>query len=135
MAEQPVSFDRETRRRFVSAIRVFFGSEVKWRARGLFAALIAFALAINGLNVVNSYVGRNFFTAISQRSQSGFIRQAALYVVVFAGSSLVLVFYQFTQDRLGLFWRVWMTRRISGQYLPNPPYLQINAPGPVLTLA
>ncbi len=132
MAEQPVSFDRETRRRFVGAIKVFFGSEVKWQARGLFALLIAFALAINGLNVVNSYVGRDFFTAISQRSQSGFIRQAALYIGVFAGSSLVLVFYQFTQDRLGLFWRVWMTRRIAGQYLANHAYLQIKESGSVL---
>ncbi len=132
MAEQPVSFDRETRRRFVSAIEVFLGSDVKWQARGLFALLIAFALAINGLNVVNSYVGRDFFTAISQRSQSGFFRQAALYIGVFAGSSLVLVFYQFTQDRLGLFWRVWMTRRITGQYLANRAYLHIKESGSVL---
>ena len=125
MTEQAVSFDRDTRRRFVGAIKSFLTSDVRWRARAMFALLIAFALAINGLNVVNSYVGRDFITAISNRNQVGFIRQAALYVGVFAASTVVLVLYQFTQDRLGLFWRVWLTRRIVGQYLANRAYLRI----------
>ncbi len=125
MSEQAVAFDRETRRRFVGAIKSFLTSDVRWRARAMFALLIAFALAINGLNVVNSYVGRDFITAIANRNQAGFIRQAALYVGVFAASSVVLVLYQFTQDRLGLFWRVWLTRRIVGRYLANRAYLRI----------
>src|ERR1700728_1142850 len=111
MTEQTVAFDRETRRRFVGGIKAFLTSEVRWKARGLFALLIAFALAINGLNVVNSYVGRDFITAIAGRDRPGFIRQAVLYIAVFAGSTVVLVMYQFTQDRMGLFWRVWLTRR------------------------
>jgi vitamin B12/bleomycin/antimicrobial peptide transport system ATP-binding/permease protein len=125
MTEQTVAFDRQTRRRFVSAIRIFLSSDVRWQARGLFALLIAFALAINGLNVVNSYVGRDFITAIADRNQPGFIRQALLYIAVFAGSTVVLVVYQFTQDRFGLFWRVWLTRRIVGQYLADRAYLRI----------
>jgi vitamin B12/bleomycin/antimicrobial peptide transport system ATP-binding/permease protein len=125
MIEQTVAFDRQTGRRFVGAIKTFFSSEVRWQARGLFAILIAFALAINGLNVVNSYVGRDFMTAIAHRNQSEFIRQAVLYIAVFAASTVVLVVYQFTQDRLGLFWRVWLTRRIVGQYLADRAYLRI----------
>ncbi len=125
MIEQTVAFDRETRRRFVGGIKTFLTSEVRWKARGLFALLIAFALAINGLNVVNSYVGRDFITAISNRDQPGFVRQAVLYIGVFAASSGVLVMYQFTQDRFGLFWRVWLTRRILGQYLADRAYLRI----------
>ena len=81
MSEQPVAFDRVTLRRFVRAVRDLFTSEVRWKARGLFALLIAFALTVNGLNVVNSYVGRDFFTAISHRDQAGFVRQAIFFVV------------------------------------------------------
>lgn len=125
MIEQTVAFDRQTRRRFVDGIRIFLTSEVRWKARGLFALLIAFALAINGLNVVNSYVGRDFITAIAGRDQTGFVRQAVLYIAVFAASTIVLVVYQFTQDRFGLFWRVWLTRRIVGQYLADRAYLRI----------
>jgi putative ATP-binding cassette transporter len=100
-------------------------SEVRWRARGLFGLLLAFALTINGLNVVNSYVGRDFMTAISHRDQTGFIRQAALYIGVFAGSTAVAVLYRFTEERLGLFWRVWLTRRITRRYLADRTYLRL----------
>ena len=125
MIEQTVAFDGQTTRRFVGAIKTFLSSDVRWQARGMFALLIAFALAINGLNVVNSYVGRDFITAIAGRNQAGFVRQAVLYLAVFAGSSLVIVMYQFTQARLGLFWRVWLTRRIVRQYLADRVYLRI----------
>jgi putative ATP-binding cassette transporter len=123
MREQPVAFDRATARRFFRVVKDFLTSEVRWRARGLFALLLAFALTINGLNVVNSYVGRDFMTAISQRDGTGFIRQAVLYFGVFAGSTIVAVLYRFTEERLGLFWRVWLTRRITQRYLADRTYL------------
>ena len=125
MSEQAVAFDKVTGRRFVRAIKDFLTSEVRWQARGLFALLIAFALTINGLNVVNSYVGRDFMTAISHRDQTGFIREAVLYVGVFAASTAVAVLYRFTEERLGLFWRVWLTRRIVRRYLADRTYLHL----------
>jgi vitamin B12/bleomycin/antimicrobial peptide transport system ATP-binding/permease protein len=125
MSEQPVAFDRITGRRFVRAVRYFLTSEVRWQARGLFALLIAFSFTINGLNVLNSYVGRDFMTAIANRDQTGFIRQAVLYVGVFALSTAVAVMYRFTEERLGLFWRVWLTRRIIGQYFSDRTYLHL----------
>jgi vitamin B12/bleomycin/antimicrobial peptide transport system ATP-binding/permease protein len=125
MSEQPGAFDRVTGRRFVRAVKDFLTSEERWRARGLFALLIAFAFTLNGLNVVNSYVGRDFVTAISHRDWTGFIRQAVLYVGVFAGLTAVAVLYRFTEERLGLFWRVWLTRRIIRRYLADRTYLQL----------
>jgi vitamin B12/bleomycin/antimicrobial peptide transport system ATP-binding/permease protein len=125
MSEQPVAFDRLTGRRFISAVKDFLTSEVRWRARGLFALLIAFALIVNGLNVVNSYVGRDFMTAIAHRDQAGFLRQAVLYVGVLAGSTVVAVLYRFTEERLGLFWRVWLTRRIIRRYLADRTYFHL----------
>jgi putative ATP-binding cassette transporter len=125
MSEQLVAFDRITARRFIRAVKDFLTSEVRWQARGLFAVLIAFALTVNGLNVINSYVGRDFMTAIAHRNQAGFIREAVLYIAVFAGSTAILVLYRFTEERLGLFWRVWLTRRIIRQYLADRTYLHL----------
>ena len=125
MSEQPVAFDRVTGRRFVRTVKYFLTSEVRWQARGLFTLLFAFAFTINGLNVLNSYVGRDFMTAIAHRDQIGFIRQAVLYVGVFALSTAVVVLYRFTEERLGLFWRVWLTRRIIGQYFSDRTYLHL----------
>jgi putative ATP-binding cassette transporter len=125
MSEQLVAFDRITARRFIRAVKDFLTSEVRWQARGLFAVLIAFALTVNGLNVINSYVGRDFMTAIAHRDQAGFIREAVLYIAVFAGSTAIVVLYRFTEERLGLFWRVWLTRRIIRQYLADRTYLHL----------
>ena len=125
MSEQTVAFDLVTVRRFVRAVNDFMTSEVRWRARGLFALLIAFAFTINGLNVINNYVGRDFMTAISHRDRTAFIRQAVLYVLVFAGSTAVAVMYRFTEEHLGLFWRVWLTRRIVQRYLADRTYLHL----------
>ena len=44
-----VALDWVTGRRFVCAVNDFLTSEVRWRARGLFALLIAFALTVKGL--------------------------------------------------------------------------------------
>jgi vitamin B12/bleomycin/antimicrobial peptide transport system ATP-binding/permease protein len=123
MGDRPVPMNRATLRRFTNAVRAFLTSEVRSKARGMFALLFVFALAVNGLNVVNSYVGRDFMTAISHRDHPGFVRQAFLYIGVFAASTLVAVLYRFTEERLGLFWRVWMTQRLTKRYLENRTYL------------
>jgi vitamin B12/bleomycin/antimicrobial peptide transport system ATP-binding/permease protein len=125
MGEQPVAFDRVTIGRFFRTVRYFFTSEVRWRARGLFALLIAFALSVNGLNVINSYVGRDFMTAISNRDQTGFIREAILFVALLIVSTVIAVFYRFTEDRLGLFWREWLTRRVIRLYVADRTYLNL----------
>jgi vitamin B12/bleomycin/antimicrobial peptide transport system ATP-binding/permease protein len=132
MSEQPVAFDLVTGRRLVRAVKDFFTSEVRWRARSLFALLIVFALAVNGLNVVNSYVGRDFMTAIEHRDRTGFVREAVLFVAVLAGSTVVAVLYRFTEERLGLFWRVWLTRRVIRRYLAHRTYLHLKESATVL---
>ena len=125
MSEQQVTINRETWRRFVRVVRSFLTSEVRWQARGMFALLIAFALIVNVLNVVNSYVGRDFMTAIEHRDWTGFAHQTVLYLVVFAVSTGVAVFYRFIEERLGLFWRVWLTRQITRRYLADQTYLRL----------
>lgn len=71
MSEQAVPIIRQSGVRFVRVVKSFLNSEVRWHALGLFAVLFGLLFAVNGLNVVNSYVGRDFMTAIS-----GPVRQA-----------------------------------------------------------
>ena len=106
-------------------------SEVGGRVKLLFAALLALLLAINGLNVVNSYVGRDFMTAIEQRSMSGFLTMAVLYVGVFAVSTVAAVIYRFTEERLGLLWRHWMTRAFVERYLQDATYYRLREQGEI----
>ena len=79
MSEQAVPIHRPAGRRFIRVVKSFLTSEVRGQALGLFALLIGLLFAISGLNVVNSYVGRDFMTAISGRDRAGFVRLAILY--------------------------------------------------------
>src|SRR5215467_13112443 len=94
-----------TAARFVQAVRNFAASEDGWKAKWMFAGLIALLFGINGMNVVNSYVGRDFMTAIADRNKAVFVRQAMLYIGVFAASSLVAVVARFIEERLGRLWK------------------------------
>lgn len=120
---------RESWRHFVNAIRSFLTSEVRGKAIFLCFALLVIFLGISGLNVINSYVGRDFMTAIESKDRSGFRYYALLYVVVFAASTLTAVMATYVQDILGLLWRDWLTRRSVGIYLSDRSYVRINVPG------
>ena len=111
------------------SVRNFANSEVGWKAKWMFAGLIALLCGVNGLNVVNSYVGRNFMTAIADRHKAEFIRQALFYLGVFAASTLVAVIARFTEERLGLLWREFMTRRAVTLYLADGTYYRLDASG------
>jgi putative ATP-binding cassette transporter len=132
MTEHRVPISRQTWSRFGQAVGDFANCEVGGRARGLFALLIALLFAFNGLNVWNSYVGRDFMTAIAERDSARFIRQAIIYLGVFGASALVGACYSFTEQRLGLLWREWLTRRLLGAYLDRRAYYRLSAAG-VLT--
>ena len=114
-------------RYFVQTVRNFVNSEAGGRARWMFVGLIAFMFAINGMNVVNSYVGRDFMTAIAGRDRTGFIHQAVLYVIVFAVSTLISVNIRFLEERLALRWREYLTRRMLDHYLADGSYYQLDA--------
>jgi putative ATP-binding cassette transporter len=112
--------------RFRRAVRDFAASEVGGRGKLLFAGLIGFLLLISALNVVNSYVGRDFMTAIAERDRPGFVRFTVLYLAVFALSTLVAGVYRFTEERLGVLWRESMTKQLIASYLRHPTYYRLN---------
>ena len=126
---QAVALDRQTLARLARVVGAFVTSERGGRAAMLAGALLTLLLAINGLNVINSYVGRDFMTAIERRDHHAFINQAMLYTLVFAASTLAAVIYRFTEERLGLFWREWFTARLAGIYLDDHFYYQLKVSG------
>jgi putative ATP-binding cassette transporter len=118
-----VSLDRLTRARFLRAATAFARADVGRKGKLLFGLLIVLMLGINTMNVLNSYVGRDFMTAIEQRSQSAFASKALLYLAVFCVSTVLAVLYRFVEERLGLLWREWLTRLLVLGYVERgTPY-------------
>jgi putative ATP-binding cassette transporter len=124
--------NRQTWDRFVQFVKVFATSkEAGGKAKWFFASLVAFLFGINILNVLNSYVGRDFMTAIENRNRAGFISYALVYIGLFAASTLVSTIYTYAEQRLGLLWREWATRQCVLGYADNRAYYRLKMDGEV----
>lgn len=121
--EHRVSF-RVMLRRLGVSVWAFLTSSVGSRARWMLAALLGLMLCINGMNVVNSFVGRWFMSSIEARDTAGFAHYGWLYAGVFVASTLLGTMFRFSEERLGLLWREWLTRRITTAYIDRRLYLQ-----------
>ncbi|EGV20002.1 ABC transporter ATP-binding protein/permease [Thiocapsa marina] len=123
------TISRTTWKRFLEMLAMLARSEVGGKAKLLFALLILLLFGINGLNVLNSYVGRDFMTSIENKNMGGFMHFALLYVGVFALSTLVAVYFRYCEERLGLVWRNWLTARAVERYLDNRTYFRLQDTG------
>lgn len=95
----------------------------------MLTGLVGFLVSINALNVLNSYVGRDFISAIESRNRAVFIEEAWLFVGVFALSTVAAVICSYLEQRLGLLWRNWQTRQVLESYLAHRAYYWIEDKG------
>ena len=82
--------------------------------------------AVTGLNVVISYVGNYFTTALSTRHAHSFYHWLFIYAGIFIVGTPLVAFYDYTQSKLGLQWRRWLTDRLLTHYFENRNYYAIN---------
>jgi putative ATP-binding cassette transporter len=113
------------RSRFLAVVRPFFQSEARWRAIALLLLLLAFILCLNGLNVVGSFLCGDFTTAVADHQGHRAITFALLWACIFASLTMVAVFKAFTEDRLRLWWRSWLTRHLFERYLTGRTYYRM----------
>lgn len=120
-------FDRQTWRSFISIAKPFFVSEVRLQAYGLLLLLALFALSVSGVNVLLSFVGRDFMTALSLREKDDFIKYLYRYLLVFGLATPIVVFYRYTEERFGLIWRRWLSRKMIDRYFAHTAYYKLTA--------
>jgi putative ATP-binding cassette transporter len=64
-------------------------------------------------------------TAIEHRNKTQFIEEALLYIGVFAASTIIAVVSRFTEERLGVLWREFLTRKAVNMYLDQGTYYRL----------
>ncbi len=119
------TFDRRTIPRIKGIVAPFFRSEKKKQARILLGLLLGFAVAVALVQVLMSYVARDFIDALTQRDRGGFQKHLWLYLGTFALAVPIGVFYRFTEEKLALLWRQWMTWHLLKRYFANRAYYHL----------
>jgi putative ATP-binding cassette transporter len=127
MAHDKLQLIRLTWKRLRGAMQVLVKSDQGPKAIAFIVTLVFLMMTINGLNVVNSFVGRHFMSAIESRDIDVFQRQAIYYAIVFLISTAVLVFLRFTEERLGILWREQLTRGLTDAYLQDRTYYRLDS--------
>lgn len=119
-------FDRHLWKRFWEIARMYWFSDEKWKARGVLALLMFLLFGFTALNVILSYVGRDFMTSLSEKNMPVFYHTLLLYLGVFVVATPVSVFYSFIRKKLGINWRLWLTNHFLSRYFENRAYYHIN---------
>jgi len=103
----------------------------RWQPWALLSLLLLLSLSVSGLNVIISYVGNFFTTALAEKDQPTFWRFLFVYAGVFIVGTPIVVVYTYTRQKLALYWREWMTNKFLDNYLENRSYYQINSEGKI----
>ncbi|OAI38585.1 hypothetical protein AYO40_06560, partial [Planctomycetaceae bacterium SCGC AG-212-D15] len=103
----------------------FFRSEARRRALLGTVLLVGLLASIYAGNVVNSYVGRDFVSALAERNVHDFYFYAALLAGVFGVLTILEALARYAEIWLGIAWREWLTRRLLDRYLAARTYLRL----------
>lgn len=111
-------------KRLFRLVRVFFkwkGKETR-KALVFLVALAFLCLAVGLVQVLMSYAGRDFITALTQRDHAGWMRAMWRYIGTFVLSVPIAVFYAYCGGRLSLCCRAHMTDLLVNRYFFNKAY-------------
>ena len=123
--------DRNVVRRFITLAAPFFRSNMRWRAIAMVGLLLGLSLTINGIGVIMSYIGRDFMTALQTKDSPLFYWKLAEYLVAFVIATPIVVSYSYTEQRLSLLWRRWLSHHILARYFSDRAYYKLNLRGDI----
>lgn len=112
-------------KRFWEIAKPYWVSEEKTGAITLLVVLISLRLAVSGIQVYRSYLDRDFLSAISEKEVDTFYRLLFTYVCVFILATPVQTLRRYAEEKLGLYWRRWMTNHFLNKYFRDRSYYEI----------
>jgi putative ATP-binding cassette transporter len=116
---------KTTMRQFWRITKALFASERRHKARGYLLMLLVLSLAVGAVQVLMSYAGRDFFTAISKKDSVAYWRALAWYLGTFALAVPIGVYYRWMEERLALLWREWLAQHLIKRYFNNRAYYRL----------
>ena len=127
-ADQPTAQHTEFRtlaRQLWMISKVFFTSEVRYKALRYTIILLTLSLCVGGVQVLMSYVARDFMSAIAEKDVPAYWKWLWWYLGTFAAAIPLGVYYRWTEERLALLWREWMAKHLIKRYFNNRAYYRL----------
>lgn len=93
--------------------------------RWLFAGMIGLTLLNSGVSVAFSYLGKDFWNALSQKDAAQFYIILGKYVGALLVGAPIVTLYRFQREQLAVSWREWMTERTLKLYSSSRVYYAI----------
>ncbi|CAM9734331.1 unnamed protein product [Scytosiphon promiscuus] len=110
---------------FVEMSTPFFKEDIA--GRWLLGAVVALTLLNSGVSVAFSYIGRDFWTALSNKDPAQFNIMLQRFLLALTAGVPVTVFYRYERNKLALAWREWMTKRVMEIYYSGQTYYALEA--------
>jgi ABC-type uncharacterized transport system fused permease/ATPase subunit len=93
--------------------------------RWLLAGLLALTLLNSGVSVVFSYLGKDFWNALSSKDTTEFYTVLQRYLGALLVGAPVVTLYRYQREQLAVHWREWMTARTFQLYTTNRVYYNL----------
>jgi vitamin B12/bleomycin/antimicrobial peptide transport system ATP-binding/permease protein len=101
-------------------------SEEKWKAFGILLAIILLLASTTSMAGSLNKLEGDFITALSDRNPSQFYRLFLLNTAFSIVALTLGTLKYFAVDKLGLYWRQWLTEYFLGSYCKKHSFYQIN---------
>lgn len=120
-------FDLCLWQRFIALAAPYWLKDKKWQARGLLLLLVLLLLGQTGFAVLFNELTGEFTSALAARDEDRFWTSIVQCLGILLVAVPIYAFYFFVRERLGLYWRRWLTESFLGSYFSHRAYYELNA--------
>src|SRR5262245_42166018 len=113
--------------RFAAIATPYWRSNEKRTAWTLLVLLLVLMLGWSASEVLFNQQAGDLASALAAKDAGRFWRTIYECLAMLVVAVPIVALYYFVRDKLSLYWRRWLTRRILNRYLENRAYYELNA--------
>src|SRR5262245_11701452 len=113
--------------RFAAIAWPYWLSNERRTAWTLLVLLVLLMFGQVGSNVLFNQQTGDLMSALAAKDADRFWRTIYECLVMLVVAVPIYAFYYFVRDKLGLYWRRWLTRKILDRYFDNRAYYELNS--------
>jgi putative ATP-binding cassette transporter len=121
------AFDTHLWYRFWAIAAPYWRHEDKWKAWGLLALLVVLLFGQARFAVLFNEQTGEFTSALAARQEERFWAAIRYCLALLVVAVPIYAFFYYVRDKLGIFWRRWLTHRFLDGYFAQRHYYELNA--------